>query len=61
MSKAFNLGSYDDVKTHAAIIYDRLRGIGGTVMPPHRREQKVLGLNLGLNFLPNGWRTGYQP
>jgi hypothetical protein len=28
MSKAFNLGSYDDVKTHAAAIYDRIRGIG---------------------------------
>jgi hypothetical protein len=34
MSKAFNLGSYDDVKTHAAAIYDRIRGIGGAVMPP---------------------------
>jgi len=29
MSKAFNLGSYDDVKKHAAAIYDRIRGIGG--------------------------------
>jgi hypothetical protein len=38
MSKAFNLASYDDVKTHAAAhaaaIFDRLRGIGGAVMPP---------------------------
>jgi hypothetical protein len=34
MSKAFNLASYDDVKAHAAIIYDRIRGIGGAVMPP---------------------------
>jgi hypothetical protein len=34
MIKAFNLASYDDVKTHAAVIHDRLRGIGGTVMPP---------------------------
>ena len=34
MSKAFNLGSYDDVKVHAAVIYDRIRGIGGAVMPP---------------------------
>jgi hypothetical protein len=34
MSKAFNLANYDDVKTHAAIIYDRIRGIGGSVMPP---------------------------
>jgi hypothetical protein len=34
MSKAFNLASYDDVKAHAEIIYDRIRGIGGAVMPP---------------------------
>jgi hypothetical protein len=34
MSKAFNLGSYDDVKAHAAAIYDRIRGVGGAVMPP---------------------------
>ena len=34
MSKAFNLGSYNDAKAHAAIIYDRIRGIGGAVMPP---------------------------
>ena len=34
MSKAFNLASYDDVKAHAAAIYDRIRGIGGAVMPP---------------------------
>jgi hypothetical protein len=34
MSKAFNLAGYDDVKAHAAIIYDRIRGIGGAVMPP---------------------------
>ena len=34
MSKAFNLASYEDVKAHAAAIYDRIRGIGGAVMPP---------------------------
>jgi transketolase len=34
MSKAFNLASYDDVKAHSAAIYDRLRGVGGAVMPP---------------------------
>jgi hypothetical protein len=38
MSKAFNLGSYDDVKKHAAAIYDRIRGIGGAVMPPPTRH-----------------------
>jgi hypothetical protein len=34
MSKAFNLANYDDVKAHASAIYDRIRGIGGAVMPP---------------------------
>ncbi|MFZ0523584.1 MAG: hypothetical protein WAL95_21330 [Candidatus Acidiferrales bacterium] len=34
MRKGFNLESYDEVKNHAAAIYDRIRGIGGAVMPP---------------------------
>jgi hypothetical protein len=34
MSKAFDLANYDDVKKNAAAIYDRIRGIGGAVMPP---------------------------
>jgi len=34
MSKAFNLASYDEVKAHAAAINDRIRGVGGAVMPP---------------------------
>jgi hypothetical protein len=34
MKKGFDLASYDDVKAHAAAIYDRIRGIGGAVMPP---------------------------
>jgi hypothetical protein len=34
MRKAFNLDSYNDVKTYAPAIYDRIRGIGGAVMPP---------------------------
>jgi hypothetical protein len=34
MSKAFDLASYDDVKKHAAATFDRIRGIGGAVMPP---------------------------
>ena len=34
MIKAFDLSSYVDVKSHAAVIFDRLRGIGGAVMPP---------------------------
>jgi len=38
ISKAFNLGSYDDVKKHAGAVYDRPRGIGGAVMPPPPRN-----------------------
>src|SRR5271156_2118738 len=34
MIKAFDLASYDDVRTHSAAIFDRIRGIGGAVMPP---------------------------
>jgi hypothetical protein len=34
MSKAFNLANHEDVKTHAGAIFDRIRGIGGAVMPP---------------------------
>ena len=34
MRKGFNLASYDEVKAHAAAIYDRIRGIGGAIMPP---------------------------
>ena len=34
MIKGFNLASYGEVKAHAAAIYDRIRGIGGAVMPP---------------------------
>jgi hypothetical protein len=34
MRKGFNLESYDEVKNHAAAIYDRIRGIGGALMPP---------------------------
>ena len=30
MSKPFNLANYADVKAHAAVIYDRIRAIGGS-------------------------------
>ena len=61
MSKAFNLANYDDVKAHAAAIYDRIRGIGGAVMRPRRREEKAPGRNRRLISLANGWRTGTSP
>jgi hypothetical protein len=34
MSWFCDLTKYDDVKANAPEIYDRLRGIGGAVMPP---------------------------
>ena len=34
MSKGFNLANYNEVKAHSAAIFDRIRGIGGAVMPP---------------------------
>jgi hypothetical protein len=61
MSRAFNLANYDDVKAHAAAIYDRIRGIGGAIMPPLRREEKVPGRNPRLSSSRNGWRTGTSP
>ena len=29
-----DLSKYDDVKTHAQVILNRLQGVGGAVMPP---------------------------
>ena len=46
MSKAFNLASYDDVKTHAAAIFDRIRGIGGAVATEPFRDSSDLFLLL---------------
>jgi hypothetical protein len=57
MSRAFNMGSYDHVKKDAGAIYDRIRGIGGAVMPPRHQKEKVSGSYLALNYSPSGWRT----
>jgi hypothetical protein len=45
MSKAFNLASYDDVKTHAAIIYNRIRGIGGAAAPTAARRRSLASIS----------------
>ena len=58
MSKAFNLGSYDDVKTHSAAIYDRIRGIGGAVMPPPPPRGEGPWPQSRIELFANGWRTG---
>ena len=34
MSKFFDLRSFGDVKARSKEIFDRIRGIGGSVMPP---------------------------
>lgn len=34
MARAFDLADYAAVKAHAAAIYDRIRGVGGALMPP---------------------------
>jgi hypothetical protein len=47
MSKAFNLGSYDDVKKHAGAIYDRIRGIGGrrNAAPTTKRRRSLAAIS----------------
>ena len=46
MSKAFNVGSYDDVES--AVLSCR----------PRQQKEKVPGTYLALNYLPSGWQTG---
>ena len=61
MSKAFNLASYDDVKTHAAIIYDRIRGIGGAVMPPPPPKGEGPWPQSRIELFAQWMADGYQP
>jgi hypothetical protein len=61
MSKAFNLASRDDVKKHAAAIYDRIRGIGGAVMPPPPPRGEGPGLQSQIELFAKGVADGYQP
>lgn len=61
MSKAFNLGSYDDVKTHAVAIYDRIRGIGGAVMPPPPPRGGGPWPQSRIDLFAKWMADGYQP
>jgi hypothetical protein len=61
MSKAFNLASYDDVKAHAAVIYDRIRGIGGSVMPPPPPRGKGPWPQSHIELFAKWIADGYQP
>jgi hypothetical protein len=61
MSKAFNLASHEDVKAHAAIIYDRLRGIGGAVMPPPPPRGEGRWPQARIELFAQWMADGYQP
>jgi hypothetical protein len=61
MSKAFNLGSYNDVKTHASAIYDRIRGIGGAVMPPPPPKGEGPWPQSRIDLFAKWMADGYQP
>jgi hypothetical protein len=61
MSKAFNLASYDDVKAHAAVIYDRIRAIGGAVMPPPPPRGEGPWSKDRIELFAQWIADGYQP
>jgi len=61
MNKAFNLGSYDDVKAHAAAIYDRIRGVGGAVMPPPPPRGEGPWPQARIELFAKWITDGYQP
>ena len=61
MIKAFNLASYDDVKKNAAAIYDRIRGIGGAVMPPPPPRGEGPWPQSNIELFAKWMADGYQP
>jgi hypothetical protein len=61
MTKAFNLANYDDVKAHAAAIYDRIRGIGGAVMPPPPPKGGGPWPQSWIELFAKWMADGYQP
>jgi hypothetical protein len=61
MSKAFNLGSYNDVKTHASAIYDRIRGLGGAIMPPPPPRGEGPWPQSRIDLFAKWMAEGYQP
>ena len=61
MIKRFNLASYDDVKAHAAAIYDRIRGIGGALMPPPPPRGEGPWPQARIELFAKWMSDGYQP
>jgi hypothetical protein len=61
MMKAFNLAKYDDVKKNAAAIYDRIRGIGGPVMPPPPPKGEGPWPQSRIELFAKWMADGFQP
>jgi hypothetical protein len=61
MKNGFNLASYDDVKAHAAAIYDRIRGIGGALMPPPPPRGEGPWPQSNIELFAKWMADGYQP
>ena len=61
MMKAFNLANYDDVKKNAAAIYDRIRGIGGALMPPRPPVGEGPWPQSNIDLFAKWMADGYQP
>jgi hypothetical protein len=61
MIKAFNLANYDDVKKNAAAIYDRIRGIGGALMPPRPPVGEGPWPQSNIELFAKWMADGYQP
>ena len=61
MKKGFDLGSYDEVKKHAAAIYDRIRGIGGAVMPPPPPRGEGPWPQARIDLFAKWMADGYKP
>jgi hypothetical protein len=61
MIKAFNLASYDDVKKNASAIYDRIRGIGGPLMPPRPPRGEGPWPQSNIDLFAKWMADGYQP
>jgi hypothetical protein len=61
MKKGFNLASYDEVKAHAAAIYDRIRGIGGPLMPPRPPVVEGPWPQSNIDLFAKWMADGYQP
>ena len=61
MSKAFDLANYLDVKKYAAAIYDRLRGVGGAVMPPPPPKGEGAWPQANIDLFAKWVSDGFQP